>query len=223
MCFFLEQKGTLLPEYTGTLWKKDLHQSLPFFNIFLLNLWLLFLINPALTIKPHKGDWHLSSPHRHCWITPKGHENKGNYQEAPDGWTYSSCQYNRKFIDNIMENMHVLRCVDMRRKASPAWTNGYRDLGPRDSKYSIHEPFSWVTRIKIEISYLFYLDSLAEISLRNCAELLAPSPYGEMIKFVSLTNPVSFAGLIRTDPDWKLSSISVEYLSSRESFLFANC
>ena len=37
-CFFLEQKGTLLPEYTGTLWKKDLHQSLPFFNIFLLNL-----------------------------------------------------------------------------------------------------------------------------------------------------------------------------------------
>ena len=176
----------------STLWKKDLHQSLPFFNIFLLNLWLLFLINPALTIKPHKGDWHLSSPHRHCWITPEGHENKGNYQEAPDGWTYSSCQYNRKFMDNIMENMHVLRCVDMRRKASPASparTNGYRDLGPRDSKYSIHEPFSWVTGIKIELSYLFYLDSLAEISLKNCTELLAPFPYGEMIKFVSLTNP----------------------------------
>ena len=45
----------------------------------------------------------------------------------------------------------MLRCVDMRRKASPASsaspasparTNGYRDLGPRDSKYSIHEPFS---------------------------------------------------------------------------------
>ena len=99
-------------------------------------------------------------------------------------------------MDNIMENMHVLRCVDMRRKASPARTNGYRDLGPRDSKYSIHEPFSRVTGIKIEISYLFfYLDSLAEISLKNCAELLAPFPYGEMIKFVS------FAGLIRTDPD----------------------
>lgn len=153
----------------STLWKKDLHQSLPFFNIFLLNLWLLFIINPALTIKPHKGDWHLSSPHRHCWITPKGHENKGNYQEAPDGWTNSSCQYNRKFIDNIMENMHVLRCVDMRRKASPARparTNGYRDLGPRDSKHSIHEPFSWVTGIKIEISYFFILIAELKSPLR---------------------------------------------------------
>ena len=88
-----------------------------------------------------------------------------------------------------MENMHVLRCVDMRSKASPARTNGYRDFGPRDSKYSIHEPFSWVTGIKIELSYLFYLDSLAEISLKNCTELLTPFPYGEMIKFVSLTNP----------------------------------
>ena len=94
-----------------------------------------------------------------------------------------------------MENIHILRCVDMRRNASPASpasparTNGYRDRGPRNSKYSIHEPFSWVTGIKIEISYLFYLDSLAEISLKNCTELLAPFPYGEMIKFVSLTNP----------------------------------
>lgn len=42
-----------------------------------------------------------------------------------------------------MENMHVLRCVDMRRKASPASparTNGYRDLGPRNSNIPFTNP-----------------------------------------------------------------------------------
>lgn len=60
--FFSWAKRDFVTWVYSTLWKKDLHQSLPFFNIFLLNLWLLFLINPALTIKLHEGDWHLSSP-----------------------------------------------------------------------------------------------------------------------------------------------------------------
>lgn len=157
----------------STLWKKDLHQSLSFFNIFLLNLWLLFLINPALTIKPHKGDWHLSSPHRHCWITPKGHENNGKLlmvehilpvRTIENSWTtlWRICMC----CDVLIWGGRLVRLVRLGLTVTVISALGTRIFHSRTLQLS-HRDKNWNI-------VLFYLDSRVEISLKNCTELLAP-------------------------------------------------